>query len=116
MSAGLGTNPLTPLPPSAVWPILLAEGYASLAADWHLEWMPPATLEEGLEARTEIATQLAGRPGPGRIDQDTSIPQETPTVAGQPWGPSWLPPTSWHRSSVGSVAGTAPLARRPNPG
>ena len=35
---------------------MMAEGYARLAADWHLEWMPPETLEEGLEARTEIAT------------------------------------------------------------
>ena len=46
MSAGLGTNPLTPLPPSAVGPILLAEGYASVAADWHMEWMLPERLEE----------------------------------------------------------------------
>ena len=33
MPAGLGTNPLTPLPPVAVGAILLAEGYASLAAE-----------------------------------------------------------------------------------
>ncbi len=51
MPAGLGTNPLTPLPPAAVGPILLAEGYASVAADWHMEWMLPERLEEGLEAR-----------------------------------------------------------------
>ena len=52
--------PLAPLPPAAVRAILLAEGYAGLAADWHLESMPPETLEEGLEARAEIAAQLAG--------------------------------------------------------
>ena len=33
MPAGLGTSPLTPLPPVAVGAILLAEGYASLAAE-----------------------------------------------------------------------------------
>ena len=33
MPAGFGTNPLTPLPPVAVGAILLAEGYASLAAE-----------------------------------------------------------------------------------
>ena len=40
--------PLTPLPPAAVGAILLAEGYARLTADWHLEWMLPETLEEEL--------------------------------------------------------------------
>ena len=62
--------PLTLLPPPAVGAILLAEGYASLAAGWHLVSMPPETLEEGLEACAEIAAQLAGRSGSGRVDQD----------------------------------------------
>ena len=31
--------------------VLLADGYASLAADRHVEWLLPETLEEGLEAR-----------------------------------------------------------------
>ena len=73
MSAGLGTNPLTPLPPSAVGPILLAEGHASVAADWHMEWMLPERLEEGQEARAEIAAQLAGRPGSGRVEAELEI-------------------------------------------
>ena len=47
--------PLTPLPPAAVAAILLAEGYVSLAADWHLEWMSPETLEEGVEPREDLA-------------------------------------------------------------
>ena len=33
-----------PLPPAAVGAILLAEGCASLAAAWHLEWMPRGRL------------------------------------------------------------------------
>ena len=31
-----------------------------------------------------------------------SIPQETPMAAGLTWGASWLPPTSWHCSTVGA--------------
>ena len=70
MPTGLGTNPLSP---AVVGAILLAEGYASLAADWHVEWMLPETLAEGLEARAEIGAQLAGGPGSGRVDQGHSF-------------------------------------------
>ena len=98
MPTGLGTNPLSP---AVVGAILLAEGYASLAADWHVEWMLPETLEEGLEARAEIAAQLAGRPGSGRVDQDHPFRRRRPWRQTRPGGPSWLAPTSWHRGSVG---------------
>ena len=115
MSAGLGTTPLTPLPPAAVGPILLAEGYASVAADWHMEWMLPERLEEGLEARAEIAAQLAGRPGSGRGDQDDPFRRRRRWRQTRPGGQ--LAAADFVASQQrGSVAGTAPLARRPNPG
>ena len=88
MSAGLGTTPLTPLPPSAVGAILRAGGYASVAADWHLEWMLPERLEEGLEARAEIAAQLAGRPGSGRVDQDDPFRKRRRWRQTRPGGPA----------------------------
>ena len=66
-------HPAPPLPPAAVGATLLAECYASLAADWHVEWMLPETLAEGLEARAEIGAQLAGGPGSGRVDQGHSF-------------------------------------------
>ena len=82
---------------------MMAEDYASLAADWHLEWMPPKTLEAGLEARADIAARLAGRLGFGRVDQDAPFRRRPPWRETRPGGGggSWLPPTSWHRSSVG---------------
>ena len=70
--------PLTPLPPATVGAILLAEGYASLAAAWHLESMPPETLEEGLKACAALAAKVAGRPGSGRGDQDGQFRRRRP--------------------------------------
>ena len=114
MSAGLGTNPLTPLPPAAVGPILLAEGYASVAADWHLEWMLPES--------SRRAWKRALRSPPSWLDDldltsrsGRPIPQRRRWRQTRPGGQ--LAAADFVASQQrGSVAGTAPLARRPNPG
>ena len=94
---------------------MMAEDYASLAADWHLEWMPPKTLEAGLEARADIAARLAGRLGFGRVDQDAPFRRRPPWRETRPGGQ--LVAADFVASQQrGSVAVTAPLARRPHPG
>ena len=65
---------------------MMAEDYASLAADWHLEWMPPKTLEAGLEARADIAARLAERLGFGRVDQDAPFRRRPPWRETRPGG------------------------------
>ena len=87
-TVGLSASPVTPADPAAVGAILLAEGDASLTGDWHLEWMPPETLEEGLEACAAIAAKVAGRPGSGRGDQDAPFRRRRPWRQARPGGPA----------------------------
>ena len=88
------------MPTAAVGATLLAEGYASLAADWHVEWMLPETLEEGLEARLRSPRSWLDDLDPD--EQIKTIHSAADAHGGRPdLGPGWLAPTSWHRSSVG---------------
>ena len=50
-----------------------------------------------------IKRHAAGRDGTGQELAGVEVSQVgDPTAPDQTWGPSWLPPTSWHRSSVGA--------------
>ena len=116
MPAGLGTNPLTPLPPVAVGLILLAEGYASLAAEIlalrrMVPWAGSAVSVTAVLLAVYLAALAGGYRRGGRLARcaDPRPGLAIRLAAAAAWAAFWL-------SGRGHAAGLRPASPRDGAG